>query len=164
MSDDGRILFYKRDRKKYRFLSNFFYAPFRLEGQLWPTVEHFYVAHKSEDPHFTELVLEEQLPSVVKKMGSYFDMIETGFVLRPDWDRVRIPLMDSAVTEKFKQNPFLLKGLIATGNKELVEDSPSDYFWGSGADGEGENWLGSILMKVRGDLNEHYRKIWCVVG
>jgi ribA/ribD-fused uncharacterized protein len=42
--------------------------------------------------------------------------------------------------------------LLLTGDHILIEDSPIDYFWGCGADGTGENYLGKILMSVRGEI------------
>ncbi|PTY02415.1 hypothetical protein DB346_09275 [Verrucomicrobia bacterium LW23] len=40
-------------------------------------------------------------------------------------------------------------GLIETGGREIVEASPRDDLWGSGAEGTGKNWLGKILVKLR---------------
>ena len=42
--------------------------------------------------------------------------------------------------------------LLATGDKELVENAPGDYYWGCGADGSGRNMLGRILMELRAEL------------
>jgi ribA/ribD-fused uncharacterized protein len=42
--------------------------------------------------------------------------------------------------------------LLSTGNKELAEASPTDYFWGIGKKKNGENRLGKILMNLRKDL------------
>ena len=58
-----------------------------------------------------------------------------------------------------------LAGLLAEGNTchpttlyfygndaEIVEDSPTDSYWGAGAHGGGRNRLGQILMSVRDEL------------
>jgi hypothetical protein len=42
--------------------------------------------------------------------------------------------------------------LLGTGDEELVENAPGDYYWGCGADGSGRNMLGRILMEVRSGL------------
>jgi predicted NAD-dependent protein-ADP-ribosyltransferase YbiA (DUF1768 family) len=39
-----------------------------------------------------------------------------------------------------------------TGDAELVEDSPTEPFWGIGPDGQGANWAGKVLMEVREKL------------
>jgi ribA/ribD-fused uncharacterized protein len=72
--------------------------------------------------------------------------------LRPDWDNAKLDVMYKAVYAKFSQNSSLGQALKGTGNVELVEDSPIDAFWGTGADGIGQNWLGKILMKVRDQI------------
>jgi N-glycosidase YbiA len=50
---------------------------------------------------------------------------------------------------KFTQHADLAELLRATGDAELVEDSPSEPYWGIGPDGQGSNWAGRVLMKVR---------------
>ncbi len=42
--------------------------------------------------------------------------------------------------------------LLGTGDGELVENAPRDYYWGCGRDGSGRNMLGKILMEVRESL------------
>ena len=53
---------------------------------------------------------------------------------------------------KFSQNPDLAELLLATGDAELIEDSPSDSYWGTGRDGNGANWAGRVLSEVRDRL------------
>ncbi|NES05091.1 MAG: NADAR family protein [Okeania sp. SIO2F4] len=40
----------------------------------------------------------------------------------------------------------------STDNELIIENSPSDYYWGCGKDGTGKNKLGLILMAVRQTL------------
>lgn len=65
--------------------------------------------------------------------------------------------------EKFKQNPKMLRQLLDTGDRELVEASPYDKIWGIGLretdpraqnkqSWKGQNLLGKILVKVREEL------------
>lgn len=42
-----------------------------------------------------------------------------------------------------------LRGVVCV---QVVEDSPSDPFWGDGPDGRGTNHLGHILERVRSEL------------
>lgn len=64
---------------------------------------------------------------------------------------------------KFSQNPDLKNVLLATGDKIIVEASPSDRIWGIGFDAEhaegresewGANKLGEALMRVRKTLQQ----------
>ncbi len=61
-------------------------------------------------------------------------------------------MMYKALLAKFSQNEELKDLLEMTRNRELVEDSPYDSYWGVGGAGSGENRLGKLLMKVRDDL------------
>jgi predicted NAD-dependent protein-ADP-ribosyltransferase YbiA (DUF1768 family) len=46
----------------------------------------------------------------------------------------------------------VLATLLATGDRQIVETSQYDYFWGCGRDTRGYNHYGQILMDVRGRL------------
>lgn len=159
---DGRVLFYKRDRAAFGFLSNFHPAPFTLDGEAWPTAEHYYQAQKSDDPEYRQAVRAAATPGRAKRLGaapggprkaagqSWFR--QHGKEPRADWDAAKVEVMRRAVRAKFEQNPELAGRLRATGAAELVEDSDADSFWGAGADGRGQNWLGRMLMEVRQQL------------
>jgi N-glycosidase YbiA len=68
---------------------------------------------------------------------------------RRDWAQVKRDIMLQADLAKYEQNPDLRQRLLATGNAELIEDSPFEPFWGIGPDGAGENQAGRVLMEVR---------------
>jgi len=83
--------------------------------------------------------------------------------LRYDWDssdpreyysnyKVKDRVMYECVLAKFIQHHDLRAQLLATGDEELIEDSPIDSYWGCGKDGKGKNMLGKILMRVREEL------------
>ena len=74
--------------------------------------------------------------------------------LRPDWEQVKVGIMEEIVRAKFTQNPELAARLMATGEKILVEGNTwGDTCWGVDLrTGQGENHLGRILMKVREEL------------
>jgi len=57
--------------------------------------------------------------------------------------------MRKAVLKKIQTHADIRKILLSTGEEEIVENSPIDYYWGCGADGSGKNRLGVILMEVR---------------
>lgn len=133
------------------FLSNFYRAPFQLQGFEWPTVEHFYQAHKCRDAAYQAQVRGAGSPKEAKAMGRE----APASALRPDWDDWRMTVMVQALVAKFVQNPELIERLLATGEAMLVEASPHDAFWGAGANdvsGPGENRLGALLTSLRGVL------------
>jgi predicted NAD-dependent protein-ADP-ribosyltransferase YbiA (DUF1768 family) len=42
--------------------------------------------------------------------------------------------------------------LLATGDEEIIESAPTDYYWGEGREGTGQNKLGLIVQRVRAEL------------
>lgn len=127
------------------FLSNFYRAPFRLHGHEWPTVEHFYQAHKCRDALFQSNIRMAPSPKAAKQLAR---AAEAGD-MRPDWQNWRMTVMLQALAAKFVQNPPLADQLVATGERILVEASPTDAFWGNGPDGQGQNRLGYLLTTLR---------------
>jgi ribA/ribD-fused uncharacterized protein len=159
--DDGRILYFARDREAFGFLSHFHPSPIELDGEAWPTVEHYYQFQKSLDPDYRATIRAAQGPGAAKRVaatrgkgwrGEQSWFLRTGAQPRPDWDAVKLDIMRRADQAKYAQNPELAAALLATGEAELVEDSRGEPFWGVGRDGRGPNWAGQILMEIRAAL------------
>ena len=74
------------------------------------------------------------------------------FQIREDWEEVKDDVMRKASFAKFSQNKDIKDILISTDNIKLIENSPFDYYWGSGFDNSGLNRLGSLLMELRNIL------------
>jgi ribA/ribD-fused uncharacterized protein len=71
---------------------------------------------------------------------------------RPDWQEKKVEVMEEIVRTKLSQHPYIQEKLKETGDREIVENSPSDSFWGWGEDQKGVNHLGKIWMKLRDEL------------
>ena len=140
------IRFY-RSRGEYGPLSNFSRHSFELDGFQWPTVEHYFQAQKFPTTDLFERIRHASTPLEAKKLGQ-----TRSVPLRPDWDEVKDEVMRRAIRRKFETHPDLRNLLLSTGDEELVEDSPSDYYWGCGANGSGKNMTGILLMEVRSVL------------
>lgn len=140
-----KINFYST-KGPHGFCSNFYRAQIILDDKIWPTSEHYYQAQKSNDPIYKELVCLCKTPKIAAMLG------RTGEV-RKDWDSIKYEVMRKVVRAKFEQHPELMEKLQETKPYILVENtvgSPrADAIWGNGADGNGLNWLGKILMEVR---------------
>ena len=68
------------------------------------------------------------------------------------WDRERVDAMRVALAFKIAQNPRFATILLDTGNRDIVEDSVKDAFWGANPVPEGfrgANVLGRLLMELR---------------
>ena len=71
---------------------------------------------------------------------------------RSDWEAVKLDVMYKALLAKFSQNNGLKELLKGTGERKLIEHSFYDSFWGDGGDNTGQNYLGKLLMQLRGEL------------
>lgn len=127
-----------------RFLSNFWMVKVMLDGEAYQSVEHAYQAAKSNDPEYRARIRACYYPSETKKLGKTV-------ALRPDWDAVKLDIMEDLVKQKFNQVP-LNHMLLYTKDQELIEGNWwGDTFWGV-CRGVGQNHLGKILMKIREEL------------
>lgn len=132
---------------EYAFLSNLYPAPISYMGLTYANNEAAFQAQKTfcvgEQMQFS--IFRLQSPAEAKKLGRRLS-------LRPDWNRVKIPIMYEICLCKFMQNPKLRQALLDTGNSYLVHDCPwSDYFWDR-VNGRGKNHFGQILMDIRAKL------------
>jgi len=129
----------------YRFLSNFWPAEVEFEDLRYPTAEHAYQAAKTTDVELRLRIAGTPTPAEAKRVGN-------GLPRRQDWEQVKLRVMEECVRDKFTRHPDLGRHLLATGDAELVEGNTwGDRFWGV-CDGEGQNHLGRILMKIRAEL------------
>jgi N-glycosidase YbiA len=121
---------------EYRFLSNFSY-----EGGVKPTVEHHYQATKTHSKTQQAQIMMAKTPGIAKKLGRKVTLCE-------DWEKIKTEVMLSLLLQKFAE-PEIQEKLLATGDAALIEGNWwGDTYWGV-CNGEGENWLGQILMIVR---------------
>ena len=126
-------------------LSNFYSAPFLLEGKIWPSVEHYFQAQKfPSDPALQEKIRSAKTALSAKRLGR----TKTDAFLS-NWDTVKDGVMETALTAKFTQNPPLQELLKSTGDAYLQEKSSSDNYWAAGPSGCGKNKMGHLLMKIR---------------
>lgn len=133
-------------RGEFAFLSNFHPSVIYVDGLKYATVEHAYQAAKATDPEHRELIRAAATPGQAKKVGK---IVPT----RPDWEDVKVGVMKALIRKKF-ENPFLRPLLLATGDAQLVHEVYwHDKFWGT-YKGEGQNWLGKILMEVRTEIQK----------
>jgi ribA/ribD-fused uncharacterized protein len=128
----------------YGCFSNFSLHGFELGGRYWRTAEHYFQAQKFAGTEHMEHVARARTPKEAAQRGR-----ARSVPLRPDWESVKDEVMRAAVRRKFETHADIRAVLLGTGDEELVENAPGDYYWGCGADGSGRNMLGRILMEVR---------------
>lgn len=131
---------------EYSFLSNFYNSPIRPfdDWILYPTVEHAFQAAKTNDIIIRKKIASQPTPGKAKSIGRHITLV-------PNWRDNRIYVMYQCLRAKFEQ-PALREKLLATGDAKLIEGNWwGDTYWGV-CNGIGENNLGKLLMKVRGEL------------
>jgi ribA/ribD-fused uncharacterized protein len=141
---EKQIFFYEHE---FYVFSN--YSSFMLEwkGKLYPTSEHAYHSEKFEDGGLKEQIRNTRSAHDSQKLAN-----ANKDKRRKDWDDVKLGIMKEILKAKVSQHPYVLKKLVESGTKELVEDSWRDDFWGWGPNKDGANHLGKLWMEVRSEL------------
>ncbi|CAN5641340.1 NADAR family protein [soil metagenome] len=142
-------------------LSQWFPAAFVVDGVRYATAEHFMMAEKARtfgDDVALDRVLAAKTPAEAKAVGrsvrDYDDAV---------WEKARGLAVVRGNVAKFGENAALGAFLANTGDRVLVEASPSDTVWGIGlaashadarspAKWRGRNLLGFALMAARETL------------
>ena len=143
------IRFYGKSTKYHAF-SNFYISDFTIDGQTYNTIEQFFQAQKAalaKDTEYFNKILQSPSPRDARTFGRKVRGLPVD-----TWNSMRDQIMLQGVRAKFSQNTTLKALLLETGDATLIEDSPTDYYWGCGSKGTGQNKLGQTLMKVRAEL------------
>ncbi|MBI1999050.1 MAG: NADAR family protein [Parcubacteria group bacterium] len=145
LDNEKQIFFYEQE---FYVFSNF--SSFKLEwnGELWMTSEHAYHSEKFTD--HPEIVRQ------LKATRSAHDALKLAYANRDkypeNWDDIKLKVMKEILRAKVAQHPYVKKKLLESGDKELIENSWRDAYWGWGPDKDGENHLGKLWMEVRKEL------------
>jgi ribA/ribD-fused uncharacterized protein len=156
---DTHLFFYKTKE----CFSNFYKAQFVYMDKTFPTSEHAFMWAKAKyfDAHdYADKILETPDPMDAKYLGRLVPNYKEDV-----WDTVREEFMFQACLAKFSQNEGCKSCLLGTGDRILVEASPTDKIWGIGLDEnnpeiyiterwQGRNLLGIVLMRVRDELRK----------
>ena len=143
--------------------SQWFQAPFTVDGVSYPTAEHWMMAEKARlfgDRETRDRILAAGNPGEAKKLGR-----EVRGFSEQVWDAARWEIVVRGNVAKFGQHPELGAYLANTGDRVLVEASPPDRVWGIGLAQDdpaaenpelwrGLNLLGFALMEARARLRD----------
>lgn len=153
------ILFWRPQNENGCF-SNWYKSPFTEEKINYQDTEQYMMAKKAllfDDREMCEVILKTTDPRKIRELGRKVKNFD-----ETTWNKHKNNIMIDGLTLKFTQDKNLLKKLLETKNKILVEASPFDKIWGAGLSAEdivknkykfhGENLLGKCLMTVRKSL------------
>lgn len=159
--------------------SNFSRHQVQLYGRTWPTSEHCFQGLKFYPHNIerAELVCRAATPRIAADMGrdrshpiradwdqppskdwldvlppdrsDVQDDLPRDNPAEPLFTRTKDCVMFEVVRAKLNQHPSLKVELLETKGHSIIEASPTDAYWGYGADRKGHNKLGRILMKIR---------------
>jgi ribA/ribD-fused uncharacterized protein len=140
------ICFYERP---FYVFSNFSSFKVLYEGRDWMTSEHAYQASKFTTPSIVDEIANarsahDALQIAKKHKDNVID----------NWNDIKVGVMERICEAKLKQHEYIQQLLLETGEREIVEDSHMNSFWGWGEDGGGRNELGKIWMRLRTKLHD----------
>ena len=145
------LFFYGHDPKRHgenACFSNWFFVNFKdKNGVIFLNTEQYMMYHKA--------ILNNGSPKICKILGRKVKNFNEKI-----WESERVKIVTNGCLLKFSQNKNILKILLNTNNKLLVEASPYDKIWGIGMSikkaqklpqnkWNGLNLLGKCLMDVR---------------
>jgi ribA/ribD-fused uncharacterized protein len=118
-----------------------------IDGKIFMTSEHAYQYEKFSDP-----VIKEKILNARSGYDAKIIAVENKHLVVPNWREKSLQIMEQILRKKLEQHHHIKKKLLETGNREIIESSPTDAFWGWGPDKNGENHHGKIWMKLRSEL------------
>ncbi|KAB2629992.1 riboflavin biosynthesis protein PYRR [Pyrus ussuriensis x Pyrus communis] len=159
---ESRIILFYKTWDPYGAFSNFSPHQIKMPNDsgdyaTWLSVEHYYQAQKFvgvDDPvaqDCVENIKSARSPEEAARIGRSMQRKRPDLV-RCEWESVKIEVMYRALKCKFSIYPHLNAMLLSSAGCVLVEASPHDLFWGGGRDGEGLNYLGRLLMRLRSEF------------
>lgn len=154
---DDMVIFYTN------YFSNFHQCKFMENGLIFNCTEQYFMYYKARtfsngndiNNNIASKILLTTGPFVIKDLGRNVENYDDNV-----WSAIRYGIMLRGNILKYSQNTDLMLKLSCTGNKTLVEASPTDKIWGVGLaekdplildsnNWQGQNLLGKCLMEVR---------------
>ena len=139
-------------------LSQWYPCQFEVDSMKYTSAEQYMMAEKARlfgDEEIRAEILNTSDPRKCKALGRKVRNFDKAV-----WNKEKEHIVRKGNTKKFLQNSALRSFLLSTGDKVLVEASPTDRVWGIGLGKNnpdaldpqkwrGQNLLGFALMNVR---------------
>lgn len=148
--NDRQIFFYEQD---FYILSNFSAFEVEWSGFTFKTSEHLY--------HWMRFTISNEpnaqfIAGKIMNAHSAHDAFKIAQECKAsqvsNWNEIKCGFMKQILHAKADQHEYVHRKLLATGDRELIEDSWRDDFWGWGPNRDGQNMLGKLWMEVRSEL------------
>lgn len=159
LDTDHSVFFYEQD---FYVLSNFSAFSLRWAARRFDTSEAAYhwekfllpMAGHSQHELSTAGAIRRAIQRSPSAHEAYKIAERNRDYRRRDWDAVKVDIMREILRAKVKQHEYVYRKLLATGDRELIENSWRDAFWGWGPDQKGQNMLGKLWMEIRAELRK----------
>lgn len=130
------------DGKTRHELDNFHQCQFQMDGEVWPTSEHYYQACKfPEDPNQRERIRTAASGMEAWKLG------QACREMRDDWEEVKVEMMYRANLAKFQQNAHLRDVLVQSQGPIFAQGSVDCW----------KTWNEVLLERIREELRDYDR-------
>lgn len=136
----------------WHYLSPFSAHQIDIWGERFATVEHAYHWARFVPGAAREAVKAATSPLACWRLS--LELRADVSLLQPHFDKEAV--MEALFRAKLAQHPEVAEVLALTGQRLLLKNITSDAFWGLGPDGRGENRMGQLWMRLRGDSHFHY--------
>lgn len=142
--NEKQVLFYENE---YYCLSNFSSFAVEEENIVYMTSEHLYHCRKFEDDAIKQEIIKSRSAHDAQKIA-----IKNKNKVLSNWNDIRLNKMKEILILKLNQHPYVQKKLLDTGDREIIENSWRDDFWGWGENKNGKNMLGKLWMEIRDEI------------
>jgi len=131
---------------RWQYLSPFSAHEVELDGVVYKTAEHAYQTLRME------AAAQESVRTTTSPLEAWrvAQKCKAEGLLNETVDRDE--LMEKIFRAKLTQHQDIRDILIESGDRELLKVYDTDYYWGTGADGSGENRMGKLWMKLRSEI------------
>ena len=132
---------------RWHYLSPFSAHEVMIDGVTYKTAEHAYQALRMMPE------VREEVMSATSPMEAWRRAQELKENRKLDPDHNKYSLMEKIFRAKLEQHGDIKDILLESKGRELLKVYDTDYYWGTGADGSGENQMGKLWMKLREELS-----------
>jgi len=149
LDTDQQVFFYEQE---FYVLSNF--SAFRVawRGHDFDTSEHAYHWEKFDSGTLPAMEVQDLILGATSAHGALKLAQQYKAFRRIDWEAVNLNVMSNILRAKVQQHEYVRRKLLETDDRELIEDSWRDDFWGWGPKRDGQNMLGKLWMEIRSEL------------
>jgi len=143
---EGPIYFYPPE---YYVFDNFSSFQVEYKGKIYPTSEHAFQSAQfiNDNPELAEIIRNAKSAHEAQKLaGENKDKRDI------NWEDIKLDVMKEILHCKVEQHPYVKKKLLQSGDREIIEDSWRDDYWGWGESRKGKNMLGQLWMEVRKEI------------